>query len=172
MLEKILEDIIAREGGYVHHVADRGGPTKYGITLRTLSSYLDRHVTEAEIKALDRNTAKAILRTEYYQKPQLDKLPPTLWPVMLDMATHHGPVQAIKLLQQALNQQGNNLRVDGKLGVHTIRAAKKAASENDFMDAVVEQRRRFLQNIVHRDASQQIFLHGWIARAEAFRRLI
>ena len=30
---QIIDALIEREGGYVHNPADRGGPTKYGITL-------------------------------------------------------------------------------------------------------------------------------------------
>jgi lysozyme family protein len=35
-MERLLDEVIAREGGFVHHPADRGGPTKYGITQATL----------------------------------------------------------------------------------------------------------------------------------------
>lgn len=36
MYEEILNDVLRREGGYVHHPSDRGGPTKFGIAARTL----------------------------------------------------------------------------------------------------------------------------------------
>ena len=38
-IDKILNDIIEREGGFVNHPADKGGPTKYGITTPTLMHY-------------------------------------------------------------------------------------------------------------------------------------
>lgn len=31
-IEKYLDELIKREGGYVNNPADRGGATKYGIT--------------------------------------------------------------------------------------------------------------------------------------------
>ena len=31
-IEHLLDALIEREGGYVNHRADRGGPTRYGIT--------------------------------------------------------------------------------------------------------------------------------------------
>ncbi|RMF69946.1 MAG: hypothetical protein D6740_08910, partial [Alphaproteobacteria bacterium] len=41
---RLLDRLIAREGGFVAHAADRGGPTKYGITLATLSAWRGRPV--------------------------------------------------------------------------------------------------------------------------------
>jgi len=29
---ELVEQLLEREGGYVHHPADRGGPTCFGIT--------------------------------------------------------------------------------------------------------------------------------------------
>ena len=31
-VDELIDELIEREGGYVHHPADRGGPTRFGIT--------------------------------------------------------------------------------------------------------------------------------------------
>lgn len=31
-IDDLIDAVIDREGGYVHHPADRGGPTRWGIT--------------------------------------------------------------------------------------------------------------------------------------------
>ena len=31
-IDQLIDELIAREGGYTNHPADRGGPTRYGIT--------------------------------------------------------------------------------------------------------------------------------------------
>ena len=37
-IDAMITDVIRREGGYVNHPADKGGPTKYGITHKTLTA--------------------------------------------------------------------------------------------------------------------------------------
>ena len=31
-VDELIDELIEREGGFVSHPADRGGPTRYGIT--------------------------------------------------------------------------------------------------------------------------------------------
>src|SRR5690606_13690489 len=66
-IDTILDEIIRREGGYVNHPADRGGPTNFGITAQTLGSWrkLGRPATAAEVQALKEPEARAIYRQQY-----------------------------------------------------------------------------------------------------------
>ena len=63
-IDTILDEIIRREGGYVNHPADRGGPTNFGITAQTLGSWrkLGRPATTAEVRALTEAEARAVYR--------------------------------------------------------------------------------------------------------------
>ena len=68
--EKIIKNIIRREGGFVNHPADKGGATKYGITQATLGSWrgLKRNATVAEVQSLLQSEAEQIYYKNYIQK--------------------------------------------------------------------------------------------------------
>lgn len=166
----MLDDILTREGGYVNNAADRGGPTKYGITQATLGQWLGRPATVAEVQDLDADTAKAIYRQTYFTGPHLDQLPDLIQPVMLDAAVNSGPGHAVKWLQQVLNDNGYGpLGVDGGIGPRTVAAATTAAREmgTALNKALVEIRRTFLLSLAQNDPSQQQFEKGWMNRCDA-----
>lgn len=57
-IEKYLDELIKREGGYVNNPADRGGATKYGIT----EAVARTNGYKGNMKDLPRDVAKAIYR--------------------------------------------------------------------------------------------------------------
>ena len=54
--EKIIEGILGKEGGYVDHPSDKGGPTRWGITQTTARA----HGYTGDMRNLPRETAKQI----------------------------------------------------------------------------------------------------------------
>lgn len=57
---------LVHEGGYVDHPKDPGGATNMGITIKTLSAWLGRPATKAEVKALKRADVAPIYRRNYW----------------------------------------------------------------------------------------------------------
>jgi|GEM_PF-4548155 len=57
----LIDRLIDREGGFVDHPADRGGPTKYGITLRTLSKWRGYPCSREDVEAMPRSTPAVVL---------------------------------------------------------------------------------------------------------------
>jgi len=168
-----IDKLIKREGGYVNHPADRGGPTKYGITQKMLTDWIGREATPAAVEALTRQTARDIYYTNYYIRPNIDDLPELLRPIVLDMAADRyiGKRQAIKLMQNALLCHGYDCgKIDGTIGPKTAAAAKAAVEHlgNGLIKILVRRRVIFYEGLVKADPSQRVFLAGWIARAEAF----
>ena len=48
--ESAISEVLLTEGGYVDHPDDRGGPTNYGITQKTLSDFLGHEATKEEVQ--------------------------------------------------------------------------------------------------------------------------
>lgn len=170
-VDKMIDDVIRREGGFVDHPADRGGPTKFGITQATLARSLGRAATAVDVEALSPDQARQIYRRDYYHGPRIDQLPARIQPLIFDSAVNHGPGRAIAFVQQVCNLAGfGQLAVDGACGPRTIRAAHDAAwaMKDWLLAALVEERRNFYHAIVERDPSQAVFLDGWLARLREF----
>jgi hypothetical protein len=166
-IESMIEALIAREGGYVNHPADRGGPTNYGITRQTLAAWRGRPVTTDEVKCLTRSEAAEIYRASYYFGPGIDSLPAAIQAHVLDIAVNSGPRTSIRLLQRALNRCGAGIKEDGVLGPAT-RAAAAASPGAIINRELVAVRLRFYDDIVARDPRQRAFIDGWRKRANVF----
>lgn len=168
-LDKTIDDIMRREGGFVRHPLDRGGPTNFGVTLRTLSAVRGRPATPADVAALSQCEARQIYRTHFYEAPGLERLPASVRPVCFDAAVHHGPARAIRFVQDVCNGAGfGPLTVDGVLGPKTTvaAAAADAAMGPLFLQALIDERRIFMRRIVDADPSQAAFLDGWLKRLD------
>jgi lysozyme family protein len=171
IVDRMIDDMIGREGGFVDHPADRGGPTRSGITQATLARSLGRVATPLDVETLSPDQARQICRRDFYYGPRIDRLPTRIQPLIFDSAVSHGPVRAITFLQQVCNLAGfAQLVVDGVCGPKTIRAAHDAAwAMKEWLPAaLVEERRNFYHAIALRDPSQAVFLDGWLARLREF----
>jgi lysozyme family protein len=171
IIDDMVADILRREGGFVHHPADRGGPTNFGITQRTLSAYLGRAATVEEVRHLSAELAAEIYRRDYFLAPRLDGLPERVQPFVFDSAVNHGPRRAVRLVQQVCATAGfGPVAVDGVCGPQTRRvvAEAEAAMGDWLLAALVEERRNLYRRIVASDPSQRVFLDGWMNRIAEF----
>ena len=171
-VQHIIKEIIRREGGYVNHPNDRGGPTKYGVTHRTLSRYLKREASIEDVKHMTEETAYEIYERDYYEGPRINTLPAPLRSIVTDASVLYGPRRAIKFAQQIVNEAGfGPCTVDGILGPNTRKQIKAAhAKMGKFLiNAYVEERIEFCERIVANNPSQSVFLKGWTNRANEFR---
>lgn len=174
-IDQMIEDVLAREGGFVSHPADRGGPTNRGITLPALGRHLGRPATLAELRALSKTAAAAIYRRDYYLAPRLNTLPVRVQPFLLDAAVNHGPGRAIRFLQRVCQEAGfGPLAEDGACGPRTRRAASAAdqAMGAWLLAALIEERRAFYHRLVEAEPGQAVFLRGWLRRLAAFEQQI
>jgi lysozyme family protein len=108
-INQCVDDVLAREGGFVDHAADRGGPTNFGITMRALASFRDAVVTRADIGALKRDEAAAIYEKAYARDTGFVDVSPqgdmterwSVFALLFDSAVNCGPGTVTKWLQRA-----------------------------------------------------------------------
>lgn len=170
-VNQMIDDILQREGGFVNHPNDRGGPTNFGITMRTLAAWRSpAPVDIPDVRSLKADEAMDIYSTNYYIRPKIDKLPTSIQPVMFDMSINHGPASAVKLLQNFLKDNGGDCSVDGGIGDETIKCAQEADKTmgKALINGLVARRVALFKQIVARDESQRVFLAGWLNRANEF----
>lgn len=118
-LPTALALMFGHEGGYVNSKTDAGGPTKYGITAKTLGAArkLGRAATAAEVKALGLPEAENIYRTSYWIQSGGDLLPAGLDYAAFDFGVNSGPGTAVRKLQKVLG-----VGQDGIVGAQTVAA--------------------------------------------------
>jgi lysozyme family protein len=170
-VDEMIDDIIRREGGFSNHKQDRGGATKYGITLETLSKWRGRPTGIENVKRLTKTEAADIYRAEYFDRPLINYLPAQLQPVVFDMAVNMGPRQAIKILQTVISKFVLKMNVDGFIGKETINNTEDVLSvvgAKYLLSKITDERIKFYRGIVNRDPSQDVFLAGWENRAREF----
>lgn len=163
--DAIIDGVLSREKGFVHHKSDRGGPTNHGITAKTLGAWrkLGRLATVEEVRTLSAEEARAIYRQIYIVAPGFDTIADApLRAQVIDDGVLSGPLEATKTLQKALG-----LRVDGAFGVRT-RAALAAADPVAIHVRVLKDRLLRYATIVRDNRSQGDFILGWVSRALDF----
>lgn len=163
MLEDVISAILRREGGYVNHPADRGGPTKYGITVATLAQWRGHPVDGADIAGLTEEEARRIYGALYITRPKFDLIADErLRALVIDCGVNHGVGTAAKMLQRAAG-----VTDDGKVGPATLAAVNGADAGRLYLRVLAE-RIKFYGRIITNDPKQSAFAAGWMARAAEF----
>jgi len=139
-----------RKVGYVNIKQDRGGETKYGIAQNSN--------TQISVRDLDLNAAMNVYHEQYWLKGKCNQLPYALSIMHFDGCVNHGVGRANKILQESLS-----VDADGIIGQQTI-AAINNYDEQEIIQKISDIRTNFYHRIVQRDASQKIFLNGWLGR--------
>lgn len=167
-VSQLIDDVIAREGGYVNHPADRGGPTHWGITQAVARA----NGFTGDMRNLPRTTAVDIYRRIYWTAPRFDQVAaryPRVANELFDTGINMGPVVAARFLQRLLNGLiGTALVLDGSIGPATLaaldafRRARGPAGETALVGGLDAQQGERYIAIVEASPSQRAFLFGWL----------
>lgn len=172
-IEALLDDLLAREGGYVDHPADRGGPTNWGVTENVARA----HGFAGAMRELSRDAARAIYRARYWTAPGFERvadIAPRLAAELFDTGVNMGPAVATGFLQRALNALNRggsdwpDLDVDRRIGAKTLAALRAflklrgPSAEAVLVKAVnALQGARYIDLAEHRPANEA-FAFGWL----------
>lgn len=173
-VDALIDELIEREGGYVNHAADKGGPTRFGIT----DAVARAHGYRGAMVKLPRDEAAAIYKRLYWLRPGFDGIASRsarLAAELFDTGANMGPAVATTFLQRALtalNRNGQDypdLVPDGRIGERTLAAldsflkVRGASGETVILRAVEAlQGERYLR-LAERRPANEAFLYGWLA---------
>lgn len=172
MKNKIINNIIDVEGGYVNHSSDKGGATKYGITEKVARE----NGYTGNMKDLPREVAFDIYAAKYWDVnclTELAMLNPLIAEEVADTGVNMGVKVAAKFLQRALNTLNlkgelyKDLAVDGAIGDITINALELYLSHRGKHGELVLLRMlnslqgaRYIEITEAREANED-FIFGW-----------
>jgi lysozyme family protein len=173
-VDGLIDGLIEREGGYVDHPADKGGPTRFGIT----EAVARAHNYRGSMRDLSREEAVGIYRRIYWQRPGFDQVAKCSARVaaeLFDTGVNMGPAVAATFLQRALTALNRNagdypdVVPDGRIGEATLAAlgaffrCRGKTGETVLLRALEAlQGERYLR-LAERRPANEAFLYGWLA---------
>jgi lysozyme family protein len=172
--ETLIDEVILLEGDFSDHPADRGGPTRWGVT----EAVARAHGYAGDMRRFPREQAVEIYRRNYWHRPAFDevaRLAPEIAAELFDTGINMGTGTASIFLQRALNALNRNgrdyddLSVDGRIGSKTLAALdaflrkRKGKGDAVLLRAIEAlQGARYIELAETRPANEA-FLYGWLA---------
>lgn len=173
-ISQLIDRVIGVEGGYSNHPADKGGPTRWGVTEQVARAY----GYAGDMRALPRVIAAEIYRKRYWEEPgfaRVAEIAPALAEELFDTGINMGTAIAATFLQRALNVLNRQARdypdivADGRIGTMTIAALKgllqkrgSTAGEKVLLTAAMcLQGARYIEIAEARPANEE-FEFGWL----------
>jgi lysozyme family protein len=170
----LIDEVIDREGGYVNHPADKGGPTRWGVTQAVARA----HGYRGDMRFYPRDDAVAVYRRDYWVRPGFDRVAesaPKIAAELFDTGINMGPETATGFLQRALNALNRggrdypDLSIDRRIGPRTRAAlagflrTRGRKGEAVLLKAIEAlQGERYVALAESRPANEA-FLYGWLA---------
>ena len=169
MKERIINEIIRVEGGYVNDPSDSGGETNFGITVEVARA----NDYNGAMRGMPRSVAFDIYSARYWDAVKGDdlvKLSEHVAEEVVDTSVNMGPRRAGLFLQRALNALNSqaklypDLVVDGAIGPATVSALRGYLAERN--ELVLTRALNCLQGAYYVDLAErrekdERFVYGW-----------
>ncbi len=170
--EKIINEIIRVEGGYVNDPADSGGATNYGIT----EAVARENGYTGNMRDLPSEVAFEIYVGRYWEPLHLtavELMSTDIAAEMADTGVNMGIKRAAKFLQRSLNVLNNkgkiypDLTVDSQLGAKSLRALgdylayRGKEGESVLLKMLNSLQGSFYVVLSERREKDETFVFGW-----------
>lgn len=147
---------------YTNNKKDKGGPTKYGITLATwrrvgYDKNGDGILNEEDVKLLTKDDFHRVFKQNFWNACKADKIQDqSVANMLVDFAYNSGVKRAATYLQLTLG-----ITADGIIGNKTLFAINKSNGKRLF-ERFKKTREDYLKSIAK--GEQKDFLDGWLRR--------
>lgn len=159
------------EGGFVNDPHDSGGPTKYGVTIKTLSAWRGKPQGLIDVKNLSIDEARMIAQKLYWDKAGCASIEAeSLATVLFDASILFGVRAASLALQRALRALGHSVNLDGRIGPKTLAAANSESPER-LLTALSGMLTDRVEVICQLSPSKLRFKKGWDNRIQRYALL-
>lgn len=172
---KALAYTLVNEGTtFTNDNKDRGGPTKLGITLKSLASYRERHSqpapTAEDVEKLTEAEASNIYLEDYWDEMLLSAIADQeIATAIFDMSVNFGVKGCTHLIQHVVGLTGD--KADGVMGPHTIDAVNRTPAK-DFIFKFSQSVFDHYIDVVLNNPNQIKFLKGWAHRTQRLFSLL
>lgn len=166
--ENFVDKLLVLEGGFAILKNDKGGATKYGVTLQTWKEFGhdkdgDGDIDVEDIKLLTVEDAKNIAKKIFWDYFKADQIKnQTIAEFICDWGYNSGRTTIAKKVQTLLG-----LKADGIFGPMTLNRIN-TLDQGQLFNLLKLSRLDFVRKIVERDPTQERFYKGWVNRIQKF----
>ena len=160
--DKSFNLVIKSEGGFSNDQRDKGnhlpdgreGSTMLGCTQYNWENYINKRVTQDDMKKLLPSDVKPYYKRDYWDAVAGDLLPSGIDYAAFDFAINAGPAASRKMIQRALG-----VTADGAFGPMTMAAIEKADAK-ELMHKFSEAKTNFYKSL----SNFNVYGNGWLKR--------
>jgi lysozyme family protein len=152
--DQCLAFLLKHEGGFVKHPRDPGGMTNLGVTKAVYEAWIQRPVSEQEMRSLSVSDVSPLYKTEYWDKLRGDELPSGVDWACFDWAVNSGVSRVARALQKEVGAAQ-----DGVIGPKTTQLVSKKPAKI-LVEDLYEQRQAFYESL----KTFSTFGRGWTRR--------
>ena len=152
--DQCMKWVLHHEGGFVNHPDDPGGITNHGVTKKVYEEWVEREVSEQEMRDLTHEDVAPIYKKNYWDRLRADDLPSGVDFCTFDWGVNSGTSRSAKALQRMVG-----VTADGGIGPMTLQAVANHEPQ-DLIEQMHYVRDQFYRSL----STFGTFGNGWTRR--------